>query len=160
MVFIPKVGKTDYGDPKAYRPITLTSCIFKAMEKVLLGHLGETILKANPLHKRQHAFRRGKGCDTALSAMVNKIKKVYPKRTARTGGLPGHLWRIRQHRYRQSAGRTEGERAGTQTVRLVRSLSLKQDGYLRDKRMPSRDTHCKRHTPGWRTEPPGMESRL
>ena len=26
------------------------------------------------LHERQHAFRRGRGCDTALSAMVSKIE--------------------------------------------------------------------------------------
>ncbi len=39
MIYIPKLGKADYFEAKSFRPITLTSFVFKAMEKVVLSHL-------------------------------------------------------------------------------------------------------------------------
>ena len=74
--FIPKVGKTDYNNPKSFRPITLTNILFKAMEKIILNHIEYTIMKNNPIHKNQHAFRKGSSCDTALSDMTDNIEKA------------------------------------------------------------------------------------
>jgi hypothetical protein len=39
VIFIPKPGKDDYSDPNAFRPISLTSFIFKTMERLVLWHL-------------------------------------------------------------------------------------------------------------------------
>ena len=33
VIFIPKPGKADYTNPNSYRPITLSSCIFKVLER-------------------------------------------------------------------------------------------------------------------------------
>ena len=60
VVFIPKPGKTDYTAPKSYRPISLTSCIFKVMEKVILQEVESTSLAEKPLNTNQHAFRKGR----------------------------------------------------------------------------------------------------
>ncbi len=38
VMFIPKPGKDDYTKAKSFRPITLTSHVFKTMEKVILNH--------------------------------------------------------------------------------------------------------------------------
>ena len=48
VVFIPKPGKPDYTNPKADRPITLTSCIFKVLERIVLQELEATDMAANP----------------------------------------------------------------------------------------------------------------
>ena len=39
VVFIPKPGKDDYTKAKSFCPSTLTSHVFKTMEKVILNHL-------------------------------------------------------------------------------------------------------------------------
>jgi hypothetical protein len=55
-LFLPKPGKPDYQDPRAYRPISLTPFLFKSLEKLMLWQANETWLKENPLHDNQHAF--------------------------------------------------------------------------------------------------------
>ena len=75
VIFIPKEGKSDYSDPKAFRPITLTSFIFKTLEKATAWHLDVTALKNNPLHTRQFAFRMGKSVDEALSLLCDRIER-------------------------------------------------------------------------------------
>ena len=76
VVFIPKVGKSDYTDPRAFRPISLTTFLFKTMERVVQWYLEENVLPNNPLHKNQHAFSRGKGTDTALAALVDRLESA------------------------------------------------------------------------------------
>ena len=39
VVFIPKAGKDKYDMPKAFRPISLTNCLFKVMERLVLNEL-------------------------------------------------------------------------------------------------------------------------
>jgi hypothetical protein len=72
--FIPKPNKQKYTDANAFRPISLCSFILKGLERLVLFHLEETNLSSNPLCDAKHAFRRGKGCDTALSEAVDKIE--------------------------------------------------------------------------------------
>jgi hypothetical protein len=74
VIFIPKPNKQNYADPNAFRPISLCSFILKGLERLVLFHLEETNLSRNPLCDAQHAFRRGKGSDTALSEAVDKIE--------------------------------------------------------------------------------------
>ncbi len=80
VIFIPKEGKKDYSMPRSFRPITLSSFLVKGMERVLLWELNATTLAINPLSRHQHAFRRGKSTETALSNMVEYIEKALVKR--------------------------------------------------------------------------------
>ncbi len=73
VVFIPKPGKEDYAKAKSFSPITLTSFIFKTLERVVLEHLEEEGIYEK-LHINQHAFCKGSSCDSALLGMVDKIE--------------------------------------------------------------------------------------
>ena len=48
VVFIPKSGKPDYSQPKAFRPISLTPFLFKTLERLNFWHMQETSLKKIP----------------------------------------------------------------------------------------------------------------
>ena len=69
-IFIEKPGR-DPMLPGSYRPIGLTSYLFKLLEKLVYQHLLDTALKENPLHKSQHGFRRGFSTETALQNVVS-----------------------------------------------------------------------------------------
>ena len=73
VVFIPKVGKTTFSEPKNLRPITLASFVIKVLQKVIQIRLRETTLAA-PL-KKQHAYTRGRSTDSALMNFVHKVEK-------------------------------------------------------------------------------------
>ena len=66
VIFIPKPGKGDYSKVKSFRPISLTSFLFKGMEKVVQWTLEEDTLRKNPLSENQHAFRRGYSTESAI----------------------------------------------------------------------------------------------
>ncbi|MCF6239098.1 MAG: hypothetical protein L3J79_09890, partial [Candidatus Marinimicrobia bacterium] len=76
VIFIPKPGKDDYTKAKSFRPISLTSFIFKTFEKIVLGEINDRYLDENPLSSNQHAFRKGSSCDSAISDMVNGIESA------------------------------------------------------------------------------------
>ncbi len=76
VIFIPKPGKGDYTKAKSFCPITLSSFIFKTLERVVLVHLEETYDVYNKLNKNQHAFRKGSSCDSALSDMVDELESA------------------------------------------------------------------------------------
>jgi ribonuclease HI len=70
-IFIPKPGKKDYCLARSFRPISLTSFLFKTLEKLVMSH----IESAFTLHPNQHAFRKGRSTDSALSYTVDLIEK-------------------------------------------------------------------------------------
>ena len=76
VVFIPK-GNKKGTKPRDSRPITLSSFVFKTLERLILWKLEATTLRTNPLHEQQHAFRLGKGTDSAVSAFVDKVEAAY-----------------------------------------------------------------------------------
>jgi hypothetical protein len=69
-IFIPKPDKDDYTKVRSFRPISLTSFLFKGLEKIVQKHINVT------LHKNQHAFRQGRSTDSALSRTVDLIEKA------------------------------------------------------------------------------------
>ena len=75
MKFIPKGGKKSMSEPKSYRPISLTSFLFKALERLCLWELEREYLVENPLDSEQHAFTLKKNTDTAVSSVDNYIQK-------------------------------------------------------------------------------------
>ncbi len=75
VVFIPKAGKVNYNEVKAFRPITLSSFQLKTLEKLVLWRISEHTLSTNPQSKYQHAFRKNYSTDTALSVVVDKAEQ-------------------------------------------------------------------------------------
>lgn len=74
VVFVPKPGRNSYAQAKAYRAISLSSFVLKAMEKLLEKHIRETYLLERPLHPNQHAYQAGKSCETALHQLMLKVE--------------------------------------------------------------------------------------
>ncbi len=74
VVFIPKMGKSDYAQAKSYRPITLSNFLLKGLERLVQWYIVDFVV-TRPLYS-QHAYTKGRSCDTALSTFVNEIEKA------------------------------------------------------------------------------------
>ncbi|MCP4489190.1 MAG: hypothetical protein GY820_18040 [Gammaproteobacteria bacterium] len=79
-IFIPKPGKADYNDPKAYRNITLSPVMLKLQEKTILWHMQHDLGMADSLNKKQFGFRRGNSTETALHKVVHQIERRIAKK--------------------------------------------------------------------------------
>ncbi|XP_055714217.1 uncharacterized protein LOC129808462 [Phlebotomus papatasi] len=75
IVFIPKPGKSNYEEPKSFRPISLTSFLLKTLEKLCDRYVRSRILIKKPLSPMQHAYQRGKSTESALHQLVSRIEK-------------------------------------------------------------------------------------
>lgn len=73
VIFIPKPGK-DPNFPKSYRPISLSSFLLKALERIIENHIRETTLIINPLHPLQFAYMKGKSTELAALNLVSTIE--------------------------------------------------------------------------------------
>ena len=82
VVFLPKSGKTDYGQAKSYRPITLSNFLLKGLERVIQWYINDNII-TEPLYA-QHAYTVGRSCDSAVSEAVNFIEKNLYRRGQHT----------------------------------------------------------------------------
>ena len=80
VIFMPKPGKSDYSNPRSFRPLSLMSFILKCLERLVLYQLQETTFIANPHHINQHAFRKGRSCESALSNMVEYVEAALIKK--------------------------------------------------------------------------------
>jgi Reverse transcriptase (RNA-dependent DNA polymerase) len=76
VIFIPKPGRDSYEMAKAFRPISLTSFFLKTMERIVDHKIRTGPLKRFPLHESQHAYQRGKSCETALHDLVERIEEA------------------------------------------------------------------------------------
>ena len=74
VIFIPKPGKDNYKLAKAWRPISLTNYILKALERLCGWHMDDA-LKNSPIHIQQHGFRTDRNTDTAISTVTDYIEK-------------------------------------------------------------------------------------
>ena len=74
--FIPKQGKPDYLSPGSFRPITLSNHPLKILEKLILWHNLQTVMKDRPLSDKQHAFRAGRSTESAALYVVNNIDQA------------------------------------------------------------------------------------
>ena len=77
VIFLPKPGKDSYSVPRSFRPITLSSFLTKTLERVIYWHLVEGPLRTNPLSEHQHAFRKGRSTESALSFMTSQIESAF-----------------------------------------------------------------------------------
>jgi hypothetical protein len=76
VTFIPKPGKLDYTEAKAYRPISLSYFLLKTMEKLVDRHVRDDVLRIHPLHRNQHAYQKDKSTETALHNVVTRIEYI------------------------------------------------------------------------------------
>jgi retron-type reverse transcriptase len=79
MIFLDKPGKKDKSHKRAYRPITLSSFIIKIFERLFLWDLEQEHFQEKPIHEKQHGYRLGKGCDSALAETLDCIESGYHK---------------------------------------------------------------------------------
>jgi hypothetical protein len=85
VTFIPKSGKLDYTEAKAYRPISPSSFLLKSMEKLVERHIRDDSLMEYPLHQNQHAYQTGKSTETALHNVVTRIEYAIEHRDMALG---------------------------------------------------------------------------
>jgi len=85
VIFLPKPAKTDYADPRSFRPITLSSFILKTLERLVLWHVNRTTLQTAPLSKAQTGLRRGHSTDLALSRLTLHLEQARSTRQTVTG---------------------------------------------------------------------------
>jgi hypothetical protein len=76
VAFIPKPGKYDYTEAKAYHPISLSSFLLKTMEKIVDRHIRDRALRSQPLHLNQHAYQIGKSTETTLHNVVPRVESA------------------------------------------------------------------------------------
>jgi len=76
VIFIPKAGRTNYEQPKAFRPISLTSFLLKTAEKIIDKEIRGNELLRTPLHSNQHAYQAGKSVETALHNLVYELEEA------------------------------------------------------------------------------------
>jgi hypothetical protein len=84
-VFIAKPSRDSYGGPKVYRPISLTSFLFKTMERLIDRFLRDEILAFMPLHPTQHAYQARKSEETALHLLVFRTEKALDQQETALG---------------------------------------------------------------------------
>ena len=78
VIWIPKSGKTDYKIAKAWRPISLSNYMIKALEKLITFEV-DRCLKDNPIHKNQHGFQRAKSTESAMSQVQDRLEQRIDK---------------------------------------------------------------------------------
>ena len=75
-MIIRKIGKADYSDPSAYRPIALLNTLGKALEAVMSNRIRFLAETHGLLPATQMGARRIRSTDTALQLITEKIHTV------------------------------------------------------------------------------------
>lgn len=76
VVFIPKPGRPSHCVAKDFRPISLTSFLLKAVERLMDYYIRGEVLRDFPLNVNQHAYQAGKSTDTALHQLTHKVERM------------------------------------------------------------------------------------
>lgn len=76
VTFIPKPGKSSYGNSNSYRPISLMSFVLKLLEKLVDKRIRFHDLERNPMNPSQHAYKTGKSVESALHSVLNEAEKA------------------------------------------------------------------------------------
>ena len=79
VIFIPKPDKSDYTDPKSFRPISLSNYFLKGLERLVVWNMDRALLQY-PLHHKQHGFLSGKSTESAISNTTNYIERHIMKK--------------------------------------------------------------------------------
>jgi len=82
-ILLRKQGKPTYTAAKAYRVISLLSCLGKVVEKAVATWITNFCEKEDTFHRGQFGCRRGRGTSDAVAQLVVKVEKAWStKRTA------------------------------------------------------------------------------
>jgi len=82
-ILLRKQGKPTYAAAKAYRVISLLSCLGKVVEKVVATWIANFCEREDTFHRGQFGCRRGRGTSDAVAQLVAKVEKAWgTKRTA------------------------------------------------------------------------------
>ena len=76
VIYIPKIGRNS-GSPKSFRPISLSSFVLKAAERIVDRHIRESAMITSPLHLKQFAYQPGKSTVAALQALRKQITRTF-----------------------------------------------------------------------------------
>ena len=74
---IPKPGRASYLDPKAYRPISLLSCMSKILERVMATRLSYLLEANGSLPDEHHGFRTNRNTVGAFQALLGNIREAW-----------------------------------------------------------------------------------
>lgn len=74
VVFIPKPGRKNHETAKDFRPLSLTSFVLKALERLIDIYI-RSFLGEESLSTAQHAYIKGKSTESALHEVVGLIEK-------------------------------------------------------------------------------------
>ena len=75
--FLRKNGKKNYNSAGAYRPISLTSCLGKCLERILTVRLYGFAEHNNLIDREQEGFRKGHSTTMALLRFVQSISESF-----------------------------------------------------------------------------------
>ena len=78
----PNFNKGTKGDPGNYRPIALTSCVCKAMEKVVNLRLTKVLKQKNIIKPTQAGAEKGKSTLEPLISIKEHIRRAFRQRRA------------------------------------------------------------------------------
>ena len=80
VAFIPKPGKSDYSDPKSFRPISLCSFFLKSLERLILWFNNKTCINnRNYFHRNLYSYQESISVEDALHFAVTKVEKALEK---------------------------------------------------------------------------------
>lgn len=88
---VAKAGQNNM-EPKGYRPISLTSCVSKIMERMVNNRLVDTLTEHNKLFHRQFAFRLGRGTN-AYFASLGQVAKSRNQHFPHKPIFRSHHWK-------------------------------------------------------------------
>ena len=82
-ILLRKQGKPTYTAAKAYRVISLLSCLGKVVEKAVATWITNFCEKEDTFHRGQFGCRQGRGTSDVVAQLVAKVEKAWgTKRTA------------------------------------------------------------------------------
>ena len=79
----PLFKKGSRNKPKNYRPVSLTSVVYKLLETLIRDHMVEFLVKHKLINTSQHGFLKSKSCLTNLLCFLEEITHFL---------MTGHQW--------------------------------------------------------------------
>lgn len=74
-------------DPSSYRPIALTSCLCKVMERLIANRLNWFLETNNKLNQYQSGFRKGKSCTDHIMRLQHSVNSFMHTKNGKTLGV-------------------------------------------------------------------------